>query len=539
MEEGMIRHSHLAINLMLLIAGSWIGNTQTMSTVRPAEEFVERTPHNPSLPTIYIVGDSTAEYHVDAQHEGEAALQGWGVYLQSFLDTHLVNVVNAARSGRSSRTYITEGHWQQVLDHLKPNDIVLIQLGQNDVFPINDATRARGTLPGIGDETQEIENEVTHKHEVVHTYGWYLRQYIRQAQAKGALPIVLSLTPRNLWKDGHVEVGVGEYRAWAHDVTLAEKDASFVDLSDLMATELEALGQKNANGLYHDTVHMRDAGAFIAAKCVVSGLKALLNAPVSRYLNTLGDMVPSQDQLSIRWPKNESLPTLWILGDSTVRNGNGTGVAGMWGWGDEIELLLDPHKIQVGNVAISGRSSRTYYNFEWPLVLPSIRKGDIVLMQFGHNDGSEVHDPKRERGTLPSVGDEIRTIDNAITGKREVVHTYGWYVGRIVADIRSKGATPVICSPIPRNSWSKGKIRRESPVEWSRAAAQQLGVTFVDLNSLIAARYEEWGKDRVTPLYADGFTHTTKEGAVMNAEIVLDELNRVSPDLLKNYLKEK
>ena len=57
---------------------------------------------------------------------------------------------------------------------------------------MNDASRARGSLPGLGEETQEIDNLVTKQHEVVHTYGWYLRKMIADAKAKGATPIVLS-----------------------------------------------------------------------------------------------------------------------------------------------------------------------------------------------------------------------------------------------------------------------------------------------------------------------------------------------------------
>jgi rhamnogalacturonan acetylesterase len=51
-------------------------------------------------------------------------------------------------------------------------------------------------------------NVATRKHETVHTFGWYLRRYVEDTCAKGAIPIVLSLTTCDVWKDGHVELGV-------------------------------------------------------------------------------------------------------------------------------------------------------------------------------------------------------------------------------------------------------------------------------------------------------------------------------------------
>ena len=57
---------------------------------------------------------------------------------------------------------------------------------------------------GVGDETQEIDNPITKQHEMVHTFGWYLRKYVADTHAKGATPIVCSLIPRKIWKDGKI-----------------------------------------------------------------------------------------------------------------------------------------------------------------------------------------------------------------------------------------------------------------------------------------------------------------------------------------------
>src|SRR6185503_2077393 len=151
-------------------------------------------PLDPALPTIFVAGDSTA-----ARGNG-AAQQGWGVPFADYFDATKVNVVNRARGGRSSRTFVTEGLWDKLLADVKAGDVVLIQFGHNDGGAINDESRARGSLRGVGEETEEIDNLLTKQHEVVHTFGWYLRQLIGDVKAMNATPIVLSLTVRNIWE---------------------------------------------------------------------------------------------------------------------------------------------------------------------------------------------------------------------------------------------------------------------------------------------------------------------------------------------------
>src|ERR1041384_4593852 len=83
-----------------------------------------------------------------------------------------------------------------------------------------------------------------------------------------------------------------------------------------------------------------------------------------------------------------AVPTLFIIGDSTVKNGSGKGDGGLWGWGDWIRPYFDSTKIKIENRAIGGRSSRTFLTEgRWDKVLADLKSGDFVLMQFGHNDG--------------------------------------------------------------------------------------------------------------------------------------------------------
>jgi lysophospholipase L1-like esterase len=278
-----------AIQIVVLILIACIGSSRGAQTLPPADM---NQAINPALPTIFVVGDSTAAYHTDITAEGASGVQGWGVLFQAFINPAKFNVVNAAMGGRSSRTYLTEGLWSTLMHQIRPGDIVLIQLGHNDVFPINDDSRARGTLPGTGPEFQEIDNLVTHHHETVHTYGWYLAQYVEGARSSGAIPIVLSLTPRNVWEDGTIEIGVSGYRKWAAEVAKNEK-VDFVDLTGIMVGELTRFGQAKTSGLYHSTepVHTTLPGAYLAAECVVAGLKAIPALTLNDGLSSIGRLV--------------------------------------------------------------------------------------------------------------------------------------------------------------------------------------------------------------------------------------------------------
>src|SRR5262245_18191288 len=131
-------HLVFAAGFALLLAASGARGQQTNSAPSPARSSAIIT----NLPTLFIAGDSTA-----ARGAGERQ-QGWAVPFADYFDPTKINVVNRARGGRSSRTFITEGLWDQLLADAKAGDIVLIQFGHNDAGLINDASRARGSLRG-------------------------------------------------------------------------------------------------------------------------------------------------------------------------------------------------------------------------------------------------------------------------------------------------------------------------------------------------------------------------------------------------------
>jgi len=499
---------------------------------------------NPALPTIFIAGDSTA-----AKNNG-APIQGWGVPFADYFDATKVNVANRARGGRSSRTFITEGLWEQLLAELKAGDFVLIQFGHNDSGAINEEPpgskkplRARGSLPGLGEESQEIDNVLTKKHEVVRTFGSYIRQMIADVKAKGATPVVLSLAVRDYWKDGKIERGSGNYRSW--DRSLAQAAGlDFVDVTRIVADQYQALGEEKAKALFSpDHTHMNVPGADAQAAAVVAGLKGLRQGHYASFLSAKGLAVEADHigWLNLPEPAKPELPSVVLIGDSTVRNGRGDGEGGQWGWGDSLGAYFDPAKVNIVNRAIGGLSSRTFLTQEnWDRALTLIKPGDFVVMQFGHNDASPVNDNSRARGTLKGTGEETEEIDNILTKRHEVVHTYGWYLRKFIREAKAAGAVPVVCSPIPRKNWANGKIVRatETYGAWARQVAQQESVGFVDLNEMIALRYENLGEAKVEAMFADKNTHTSKAGADLNADIVTRSLRALPGAPFDRFLSE-
>jgi lysophospholipase L1-like esterase len=227
------------------------------------------------------------------------------------------------------------------------------------------------------------------------------------------------------------------------------------------------------------------------------------------------------------------IPTVYLLGDSTVRNGSGQGADAFWGWGSFLSQHFDTNQVRVVNRAIGGRSSRTFWTEgRWEEVRSQLKAGDFVLMQFGHNDGGNLTGA-RGRGSLRGNGAETQAITNN-AGVVETVHTYGWYLRQYIAGAKAKGATPIVLSQVPRNIWADGKVGRESERygKWAREAAAQEGVAFIDLNELVAGRYEQLGEATVRELFfkPTDHTHTTRAGAELNAAVVADAL-RALPGL--------
>jgi lysophospholipase L1-like esterase len=368
---------------------------------------------------------------------------------------------------------------------------------------------------------------------------------IADSRAAGAHPIMLSLTVRTIWTDGKVERGSGQFSRWSADIARAA-GIPFLDVMNAIADQYDRMGETRIKPWFpEDHTHTSPEGADFNASMVVAALKGI-DSPLAQMLSPKGQAIErypillTAAGLRLPEPRDPKLPSLFLIGDSTVRNGRGDGSNGQWGWGEPLADRFDSAKVNVVNRAVGGLSSRTYLTQgHWERVMAMLKPGDMVVMQFGHNDSGPLDDAARARGTLRGTGEESREIDNPITHQHEVVHTYGWYLRRFIRDAKARGATPVMCSLVPRKIWKDGKIVRnkDTYAGWAEEVAHREGVGFVDLNEAIAARYDAMGPAAVEPLFGDEHTHTSRAGAELNADCVVEGLKGLEPSPVRDWLK--
>lgn len=235
---------------------------------------------------------------------------------------------------------------------------------------------------------------------------------------------------------------------------------------------------------------------------------------------------------------NAKAPVVFICGDSTVKNGRGKGDGDMWGWGSFFQQFLDSTRITAENHALGGRSSRTYYSEGlWDKVLSGIKKGDFVLIQFGHNDGGPLN-IGRARASLNGSDERNEVVIMEKNGGPETVYTFGHYIRLFARQAKLKGATVIILSYTPDNKWKDNHMRRctDTYAAWSQAVAREEGVYYIDENEIAAQNFEKLGKEAAQNLYKDS-VHTTYGGAIINCQSIIDGLKAQPSCPLNGYIK--
>ena len=191
---------------------------------------------------------------------------------------------------------------------------------------------------------------------------------------------------------------------------------------------------------------------------------------------------------------------IYLIGDSTVANyaleeDYDQKRYPLFGWGQVFQdffvpdslqafahLLGDTRPITIDDRAKGGRSTRTFFQEgRWSAVYKDLQVGDVVMMQFGHNDGSKNH-PERY-------------VD--LQGYKEFLRLF-------VHQTREKGAIPILMTPVARNyPWKDGALQNvhgDYPQAVKEVAAE-LDVKLIDLNTLSMTYFSSKGQDYVTQHY--------------------------------------
>jgi rhamnogalacturonan acetylesterase len=228
-------------------------------------------------PTLYLIGDST-------MHNTDKEQWGWGSTIPALFDTTKISIQNRAMAGRSTRTFVKENRWEKVDSLLKPGDYVMMQFGHNE-GSVPDTSKAgyRGVLKGTGEETKEL-TWADGTLETVHTYGWYIRKFVKDTKKKDATPIVLSMIPRNEFRDGKVIRADMDYGKWAQEVAQQE-GAIFINLNQITADKYDQWGPDSVKKFFPgDHTHTNKAGATVNSQSVVEGIRTNKKNPLNQYL---------------------------------------------------------------------------------------------------------------------------------------------------------------------------------------------------------------------------------------------------------------
>ena len=502
-------------------------------------------------PVLFLIGNSTMR--TGTLGNGNNGQWGWGYYAHEYFDPTKITVENQALGGMSSRTFYNK-LWTPVKEAIRPGDWVIISIGHNDNGPYDEG-RARASIPGVGNDTLNVTIKETGEKETVYTYGGYMRKYINDVRAQGGHPILMSLTPRNAYDDKG-KIVRKPHTQWLIQVA-AEEGVPFVDLNEISGQKLDAYGKwKTDYHFFLDKIHTSRFGAMMNARSAAEGLMASHNPA----LNPLKAMMRNV-QLPV-YNRSDNKPVVFITGDSTVKNAD-KDEDGMWGWGAVANTIFDETRIDIVNAAMAGRSCRSYLNEgRWDRVYNSLKPGDFVLIQFGHNDISPIDKPKY-RGAIATAKDTCHVyrmqaakedlskqnvIDqklkaNTQVGSYEVVYSFGWYLKKFIQDVREKGATPILVSLTPRNEWLNGKIERRNDTygKWYREVVEETGCEFVDLHNITADFLDKkcGKKEKAMKYFNHDHTHTSLLGAKTNAQSIAKGLRDNKSPLAEFLIKGK
>lgn len=209
------------------------------------------------------------------------------------------------------------------------------------------------------------------------------------------------------------------------------------------------------------------------------------------------------------------------------------------GWGEKIQPFVN---IPIVNKAIGGRSARSYtVEGRFKAVAELVTAGDIVVIEFGHNDGGSLSKNDNGRTDCPGAGSE--TCKSTYNGKAVTVKTFQAYLTEAGNLFAAKGAKVVFSSMTPNNIWEggSGAYTASRFTDSANAAAKAVGKgsTFVDHGLYTAKAYKALGATKVNAMYPQDHTHTNDAGAKVVAEAFAKAVLSAKDANLLQYMKSQ
>ena len=223
--------------------------------------------------TVYLIGDSTCA----TKTESARPETGWGEKLGQHFKKG-VTVDNRALNGRSTKSFRDQGHWDKILETLKPGDFVFIQFGHND---------QKKSKPQVYSDPQ--------------TFSENLKRYIDETRAKGATPVLLtSIVRRKFDENGRLVNTLKHYTAATRQVA-KQTGTPMIDMDEKTRTLIQEMGPEASKSIYlwvsksdypnlktdkKDDTHLCVAGAEKYASLVAEGIRELNIDPLAKKLKT-------------------------------------------------------------------------------------------------------------------------------------------------------------------------------------------------------------------------------------------------------------
>jgi len=222
--------------------------------------------------------------------------------------------------------------------------------------------------------------------------------------------------------------------------------------------------------------------------------------------------------------------TVYLAGDSTCANKT-SDKRPETGWGEMLQQYFDPAKVKVDNRALNGRSTKSFVDEgHWQKIMNAVKKGDFVFIEFGHND------EKKDKPAIYASPDDYKAN-----------------LTRFIKDVRSRGATPILMTPVSRRKFENEvpvKTHGEYP-EAAKSVGKTQKVDVIDMESKSAAVLTHYGnegsrklflqlKPGENPNYPDGVednTHFNPTGAEEMAKLAVDGIRESKSKLVK-YLRK-